>query len=173
MRASAALLLVMLCGCTNIPDSYAPPVQRHPVSGPDTSHLKHFIAMNDPAAEDHFLADIGPLESGSWRWTRQHPTLRFVVPDPKGLKLSVDFSLSSDTMKETGPITIAYFVNGRALDTVRYEQPGGQHFEKAVPVDWLTGSEDVVVKLALDKVYTAPADGAKLGVTLVRAGFAE
>lgn len=173
MKAAATLLLVLLCGCTKIPDSYAPPVQRHPVSGPDTSRLKHFIAMNDPAAEDHFLADIGPLESGSWRWTCQNPTLRFVIPDPKGLKFSVDFSLSSDTMKETGPITITYFVNGRKLDTVRYEQPGGQHFEKAVPVDWLAGSEDVVVKLALDKVYTAPADGAKLGVTLVRAGFTE
>lgn len=173
MRAVAAVLLVSLCGCTKIPDSYAPPVQRHPVAGPDTSRLKHFIAMNDPAAEDHFLGGIGPLESGAWRWTRQNPTLRFVVPTPNGLKFSADFSLSSDTMKETGPITITYFVNGRTLDTVRYEQPGGQHFEKAVPPEWLAGSEDVVVKLALDKVYVAPADGAQLGLTLVRAGFTE
>jgi hypothetical protein len=129
--------------------------------------------MNDPAAEDHFLNDIGPLEAGAWRWTRQNPTLRYVVPVTKGLKFVADFSISSDTMKVTGPLTIAYFVNGHALDTVKYEQPGEQHFEKPVPAEWLSEGQDVVVKLALDKVYTAPGDGAKLGVTLVRAGFAE
>lgn len=175
-RAVAAALIasaLALTGCVNIPDTYAPPVQRHPVAGPDTSRLKHFIAMNDPAAEDHFLADIGPLEGGAWRWTRQNPTLRFVLPATKGLKFVTDFSLSSDTMKVTGPITINYFVNGHPLDSVRYEKAGEQHFEKPVPAEWLNEGQDIVVKLALDKVYVAPGDGAKLGVTIVRAGFAE
>lgn len=171
------LLLVSLClalaACVNIPDSYAPPVQRHPVSGPATSRLKHFIAMNDPAAEDHFLAGIGPLENGAWRWTRQNPELRFVVPSPRGLSFVADFAISSDTLKETGPVTITYFVNGHALDSVRYGKDGAQHFEKSVPTEWLTGSVDVVVKLALDKVYVSPTDGVQLGVTLVRAGFVE
>jgi len=160
-------------GCVNIPDSYAPPVQRRPLAGPDTSRLKHFIAMNDPAAEDHFLEGVGPLEAGAWRWTEQNPTLRFVLPQTRSLKFVADFSISSDTMKETGPVTISYFINGRKLDAVRYEAPGEQHFEKPVAPEWLAVGEDVVVKLAIDKVYVAPADGKKLGVTLVRAGFAE
>ena len=173
MKRLTLAVIVGLTGCVNIPDSYAPPVQRRPVSGPDTSRLKHFIAMNDPAAEDHFLNDIGALEGGAWRWTRQNPTLRFVLPTTRGLKFVADFSVSSDTLKETGPITIAYFVNGHALDSVRYEKAGEQHFEKAVAAEWLDEGQDVVVKLALDKVYVAPADGAKLGVTILRAGFAE
>jgi hypothetical protein len=102
MRRLPLALLLGLAGCANIPESYAPPVQRRPVSGPDTSRLKHFIAMNDPAAEDHFLADIGPLENGTWRWTRQNPTLRFVIPSATSLKFIAGFSISSDTIG-TGP----------------------------------------------------------------------
>ena len=172
-RVLGAAMFVTLTGCVNIPDSFSPPVQRHPVSGPDTSRLKHFIAMNDPAAEDHFLSDIGPLEAGAWRWTRQNPTLRFVLPSSKGLKFVADFSISSDTLNVTGPLTITYFVNGHTLDTVKYDKAGEQHFEKPVPAEWLGEGQDTIVKIALDKVYVAPADGVKLGVTLVRAGFTE
>lgn len=173
MKCLALAALLGLTGCVNIPDTYAPPVQRHPVSGPDTSRLKHFIAMNDPAAEDHFLQDVGPLEAGAWRWTRQNPMLRFVLPTTQSLKFVADFSISSDTMKETGPLTIAYFVNAHQLDSVRYDKPGEQHFEKPVNAEWLAEGQDIIVKLALDKVYVAPVDGVKLGVTLVRAGFTE
>jgi hypothetical protein len=173
MIRTAACLLLLLAACVKIDDTYAPPIQRRPVSGPDTSRLKHFIAMNDPAAEDHFLRDVGPLEGESWRWTRQNPTLRFVLPSTRGLKLLVEFGIHDDTLRSTGPLTITYLVNGHVLDRVRYEKSGGQSFQKAVPSEWLGDGEDVVVKVALDKVYVAPADGAQLGVTLARAGFVE
>lgn len=173
IRAALLALATLTAACVKIDDTYAPPVQRRPVSGPDTSRLKHFIAMNDPAAEDHFLRDIGPLEAGAWRWTRQNPTLRFVLPTTKGLKFSMEFSIHDDTLRTTGPVTITYTVNGHLLDRVRYDKSGGHRFEKAVPAEWLGDGEDVVVKAALDKIYTAPADGAQLGVTLARAGFVE
>ena len=174
MRSERAVLIGLLLaatGCVNIPDTYAPPMQRRALAGPDTSHLKHFVAMGDEHATDHFLKDVSPsLEGGVWRWTGQTPTLRFVLTRVRNLRLVMDFSISGETMKQTGPLTITYWVNGKALDKVLYEKPGEQHFEKPVPEKWLYDGDNIVTA-ELDKVYIAEADGAKLGVTLVRIGF--
>lgn len=174
MRFSAlpAALVLAATSCVNIPDTYAPPMQRKALAGPDTSNLKHFVAMGDEHAADHFLQDVNAsLEGGSWRWTGQKPTLRFVLASVRNLRLIMDFSIAGETMKQTGPLTITYWVNGKALDKVRYEKPGEQRFEKAVPEAWLYKNGDNVVTAELDKVYIAEGDGAKLGVTLMRIGF--
>jgi hypothetical protein len=170
-RLFSLAALAALCSCVNQPDYYAPPKQREAFAGPDTRHLQHFIKMNDPYAEAHFLRDVGPLENESWRWTGQRPTLRFVVPKIPKLRFVMDFGLSSETMKQTGPVTITYYVNGRVLDQVTYESEGQKRFEKIVPPDWLKDGEDVVASAELDKVWVSPEDGNKLGVTLVGAGF--
>jgi hypothetical protein len=165
-----SLLVVLLSACSSQPDVYAPPMQRKPQLGPETGHLKHFIAMNDPYAEEHFLRDVRPLEAGYYRWTGQRPMFHFVLSTVRDLKLTMDFSVSSETFKVTGPVTVEYYVNGRQLDKVVYDKPGEKHFEKPVPADWLVKGGDTVVSAELDKVYVAE-DGVKLGVTLVRAGF--
>ncbi|MBK5293518.1 MAG: hypothetical protein JJE04_17815 [Acidobacteriia bacterium] len=164
----------MCTGCVSIPDSYAPPMQRHGIAGPDNRGLKHFIAMNDPAAPVHFLRDIGPtLENGLWRWTGQKPTLKFFLPSVAHLTLQVDFSIHDVILQQTGPITISYFINGHPLDKATYAKGGEQHFEKAVEESWLLKGSINVVSAELDKIYVAPDDGAKLGLTLIRAGFRE
>ena len=175
MRCNATILVVtslVATGCVNIPDTYAPPMQRKATPGPDTSNLKHFVAMSDEHAADHFLRDIGStLEGGSWRWTGQKPTVRLYLGRVQGLSLSMDFSISDQTMRQTGPVTITYWVNGKVLDKVRYEKPGPQHFKKKVVESWLYKNGDNVVTAELDKVYVAEDDSAKLGVTLTRIGF--
>lgn len=170
-RFSFAAVLLVLAGCVAQPERYAPPMQRQPLIGPDTSRIKHFIAMNDPDAEAHIIRDVRTLEGDSFRWTGQKPTLRFVLPRTRDLKFKADFSVSSETLKQTGPFHIDYYVNGRLLDRVLYDTPGEKQFEKAVPAEWLVKGGDTVVSMELDKVYVASADGARLGVTLVRAGF--
>ncbi|MEZ5354074.1 MAG: hypothetical protein R2762_15660 [Bryobacteraceae bacterium] len=169
LALAAALLAV---SCVSQPDYYAPPEQRRPSLGPDTSRLKHYIRMNDPAAPDHILRDISEtVEGDAWRWTRQRPMLRFVTPKTDGLRLVMDFAFNGETMKETGPVTIRFLVNGHLLDTVKYETEGAQRFEKAVPKEWLAEGEDAVVAAELDKVWVSPQDGNKLGVILSGAGF--
>jgi hypothetical protein len=171
MRYGLLVPLVLLSGCVYHDNWYAPPAQRHPISGPESSYLKHFIAMNDPHATDHFIRDVGDLEANYFRWTGQKPTFRFLVRSRKGLKFAMDFSLPGDTMKQTGPVTVTYVVNGHELARETYAEPGEKHFEKPVPADWIGGNGDVVVSAGLDKVYIAEADKVKLGFTLVRAGF--
>jgi hypothetical protein len=62
-------------------------------------------------------------------------------------------------------------VNGKLLDKVRYTTPGGKHFEKPVPADWLDANSEASVALSVDKLYVAPRDGAKFGVILTRLGL--
>jgi hypothetical protein len=173
LAAVAIPLLLLAAGCTKIPDTYAPPVQRQPLTGQDPSGLRPFIRMNEPGVDAHLIKDVGPfLEGGTFRWTQQNPTLQFQLPPRTGWKLRFDFSLHSTVLKQTGPITITYFVNGKKLDEVRYEKDGEQHFEKAVPAGWLSSGSATVVAAKLDKVMEA-ADHNKLGLILTGAGFVE
>jgi hypothetical protein len=173
VRALAISLLLLLSGCVKQDETYAPPYQRRPLAGPDTSRLKHFVAMNDPDAPAHFLRDVSDqLQGGLWRWTGQRPLLRFVLPkQAKNLKLVIDFTIPGEVTKQTGPITITYFVNTHQIDQVTYPAPGEQHYEKPVDPKWLA-EEDNLVSAELSKVFVGD-DGARLGLALTRAGFRE
>ncbi len=167
-----AILLATATACVNIPDNYRPPIQRKPMAGPDTSQLKHFVSMSDPAAPAHILRDIAQhVDEGGWRWTGQRPMLRFVVKKKKNMRFVMDFTLPDFVIRQTGPLTISFLVNGKLLDKVRYDTEGGKQYVKPVEPSIFTASEDVVVTAELDKVWVSPEDGSKLGIILSRAGF--
>ena len=167
------LLLLLMAGCVKQDETYAPPYQRRPMAGPDTSRLKHFIAMNDPDAPAHLVRDVSAeLQSGLWRWTGQRPLIRFVLPKQTGkLKFIMDFSIPETVLKQTGPLTVTYFINRQQVDKITYSTAGEQHFEKAVAPEWLA-EQDNVASAELSKVFVGD-DGARLGLALVRAGFRE
>lgn len=167
------LLLISLTGCVKQDELYAPPYQRRPLAGPDTSRLKHFVAMNDPDAPAHFARDVNErLESGLWRWTGQRPLVRFVLPRAaKRLKFVMDFTVTDEVLKQTGPLTVTYFINTHRIDQVTYTTSGERHYEKAVDPRWMT-EVDNVVSAELNKVFVGE-DGVKLGLALIRIGFRE
>jgi len=170
----AALLCLLCAACVRMDEWYAPPMQRKPMAGPVVSPLRHFVSMNDPRAGDYLVRDVSAtLEGNAFRWTRKRPTLRFVVQSTENLRFVMDFFLSPDTMKVTGPVTISYYINNHLLDRVRYDKPGLVHFEKPVNPEWLTAGAETLVAAELDKVYIAPADQAALGIVLSRAGFVD
>ena len=171
--AITLLLLLSLAGCVKQDELYAPPYQRRPLAGPDTSRLKHFVAMNDPDAPAHFVRDVSErLESGLWRWTGQRPLIRFVLPrGVKRLKFVMDFTITDDVLKQTGPLTVTYFINTHQIDQVTYTTSGERHYEKAVDPKWLA-EVDNVASAELSKVFVGE-DGVKLGLALIRIGFRE
>ena len=167
-------LFAVLCmaACDRLPDSYPPPEQRPPVEritpGPDAM----MVSMQGSDAALAIVKDIYPNISGiQWRWTKQQPTVRILVLSTAGIKYSADFALWDDAFKITGPLELSFLVNGKLLDKVRYTTSGNKHFEKLVPSGWLIGNTDATLALAVDKLYTAPADGAQFGVILVRIGL--
>jgi hypothetical protein len=129
------------------------------------------VSLEGSDADTLIVKDIYPSSRGvPWRWTKQEPTVKVLVLSTEDIKFSVDFAIWDDGFKITGPVEISFLVNGRLLDKVRYTTPGTKHFEKPVPADWLAG-DNVTVALSVDKLYTAPSDGAKYGVILTRLGL--
>lgn len=169
MRVAA--LMVALTACSRGPQSYAPP--RQWPSPTDASGLGHFIAVADPSAPRYIVRDVRELEGDHHRWTGRRPELRFRLPVVKGLKLSTDFGIHPDMMKETGPVTVVFLVNGRELDKVRYEAAGDKHYEKAVPEEWLRTDSDTLVALDVDPVWKSPHGLGDHGVGLMTMGFVE
>jgi hypothetical protein len=166
-------LALLTTGCVNIPDVYAPPVERRPVTGQGPNLFGSIVAMNDASAPQHIVKDVSPsLESGSWRWAAKRPELRFVVSKVNDAKLLMDFAIAKLTFDQTGPVSISFLVNDRLLEKVRYETPGSRSFEKPVPAGWLYTDRMNTIAAEIDKVYVSK-DGAVLGFILSRAGFVE
>jgi len=167
------LVVLPLAGCTILPDTYPPPLQR-PSYGPDLNPVGHFVSMNGPNADAHILRDVSPgLEAEAWRWTQKRPELQFYLEFTENLRLVMDFAIPDVTFPQRGPVTISFFVNGHLLDKVRYDKGGEMHFERPVPAAWLRTNTATVVAAEIDKVWIAAADGARLGFILSRAGFVE
>ena len=117
-------------------------------------------------------ADILP-PAGGWSWTGQRPAVKVRVRNAQKVRYEIDFTVADATFKQTGPVAITFFVNDHALDTIHYAKPGPQHYEKTVPAEWIDTGKDNVAGAAVDKVWTSPDDGAKLGLILTRIGLTE
>ncbi|MCC6390397.1 MAG: hypothetical protein IT167_07325 [Bryobacterales bacterium] len=168
----AAAALLCLSACTPEPEWYAPPMQRAAPQNAEPRAVGSVIAMDSPLADSHIVSGVlrgEPLSQ--WRWTNQRPELRFFLTETKGLKFFMDFVLAEATFKFTGPVTVRFSIDGKALGSAHYSKPGDQHYETEVPESLLKTSEPVTVAAEVDKVYVSPQDGVKLGFLLVRAGF--
>ena len=131
------------------------------------------VEMSDPNANLHIVKDIYNPGNAPWRWTNQNPTVRTLAVSTGNLKFRADFAIWNDSFKVTGPVEIAFLVNGHPLDKIRYTSPGDKHFEKPLPDDWVGADTETTLALFVDKLYTSPTDGNKFGVILVRMGLAE
>jgi hypothetical protein len=165
-------LALALAGCQNMPEPYAPPVQRAPFENFRPYRVSRIVTMSDGDAEQHIVKDIGGL-AGPWRWTGQRPTVRVTPRSNENLRYLIDFTIADSTFRETGPVTVSFFVNDRLLGSRRYTAPGDQHFEAPVPAEWVTPNAGTIVAAEVDKVWVAPADGARLGLILTRLGLTQ
>jgi hypothetical protein len=169
--APAVVILLGLCGCQSVPD-YSPPEQRPSFAG-FKAHLIRVLNMDDPDAPTHFVRDISLGTDTSWRWTGQKPAVKLRIRSVANLKYFIDFTLPEVTFRDTGPVTIAFTVNDHVLDRVRYAAAGYQHFEKAVPQEWLELNKDAVVGAEVDKMWVSKEDGTQFGFILSRIGLIE
>jgi hypothetical protein len=170
-RAAIAILaLLLLCACDRLPETYPPPAQRQPQAPiPDPSVI--MVEMSDPDSAQHIVKDIYEPFGSTWRWTAKQPTVKVLVYATDNVRLSSDFTIWSEGLQQTGPIELSFFVNGHLLDKVRYATAGYQHFEKAVPADWLSADTESTISVDVDKLYVSPQDGKKFGFILTRLGF--
>lgn len=171
IRIVCVFSLLCLAACDRLPESYPPPEQRPAIAGADLAPETMMVAMDSPDTDRLIVKDIYPATGISWRWTKKEPTIRVPVLPIEDLLFSADFAVWNDSFLITGPLEISFLVNGKLLDKVRYATSGDKHFQKPVPRDWLQGKVEATVGLSVDKLYTAPGDGAKFGVILTRMGL--
>jgi hypothetical protein len=162
---------IFATSCQNMPEPYAPPVQRQPFEDARPHRAAQIVSMNDGDVGSHVVQDIPLVEAAPWRWVLQKPTVKVSLRSNQGLRYIIDFSLPPVTF--TGPVTMTFLVNDHVLETKRYEASGEYHFEKAVPPEWVEPMKETKLAAWTDKVWVAPKDGAKLGFILVRIGLTQ
>jgi hypothetical protein len=172
LRYISLLVLLLACACQRLPEVYPPPEQRHPVEGNIGERASMMIEMRDPIAPTHFVQDIKPkLEGGYWRWTGKKPTLKILLVKAQGLKFVSDFTVYEACLKQTGPVTITFTIDGQTIDKQTYTTPGYKHLDKPVNPEWLQTGVPTVISAEIDKLYHDPSDGADLGFILTKIGF--
>jgi hypothetical protein len=155
-----------------MPAPYAPPEQRQPFENFAPYRISRVVDMADGDADKHFVRDIQGL-SGTWRWTGKRPEVRVFLRTNQMLHCIVDFAIAEATFKDTGPVTLTFFVNSHPIGTERYAAPGPQHFDKPVPPEWVEAGKEATVGAEIDKPWISPADHAALGFILTRMGLAQ
>lgn len=168
------LAITCLCleACVSQPEIYAPPAQRKPLDPEVLVRTKLMLEMSDPGIERYIVADIAKGQQASpWRWTAKRPTVRISLKSTSNLNFHIQFALPDATFKDTGPVTIAFLVNDRELDKVRYQTGGDKTFEKPVPPRMLKPMGENTLAAEIDKVWESKSDGQKLGFILVNIGL--
>ncbi len=172
MAIGCAAALAM-SACQNLPESYAPPVQRQPLADFRPYRISAIVNMSDEDAGEHFIRDISSQGTASWRWTGKKPTIRVRIRSAERLRYTIDFALPETTLQATGPVTVSFLVNDRVLGRARYKRAGSQHFEKTIPAGWVMPNQDVALGAEIDKLWVSPEDGTALGLVLVRIGLTQ
>ena len=166
-------LLVVTPACRRAPESYAPPPQRPALDAADPEPvLGRFFRMSDPDVDQYLVKDVSRASLGTpWRWTFRRPELRFRLESIDGLRFTMDFAVPPKTFRETGPVTLAVFINGKPFHTIRCIKPDQLHFEEPVPKSFLKEGAVNFVAIEPDKVWVSKEDGVALGFVLTSAGF--
>ncbi len=164
---------MLLSSCQNMPEPYAPPVQRQPFEDARPHRMSRMVDMSDSDSPAHIISGIVPGAPAPWRWANQKAVVKVTPRLNQGLRFVIDFSLPEVTFKQTGPVTMSFFVNERLLESAAYKTSGEYHYEKAVPAEWVEPLKDTTLAASTDKVWVSPTDGAKLGFILTRIGLTQ
>jgi hypothetical protein len=164
--------LFLLVGCSRSKDSQNPPSQQGAIRRKQMPPTKSIIAMNDPAAFDYVVRGVSEdLAGGLWRWTLENPELQFVLKSTDKVKLEAVYSVADATLKDTGPVTVTFSVNGHNLPPVKYAKTGDYKFSQPVPAAWLNTEGLTKVAIDVKPLWVSHTDGQKLGLILIRTGF--
>lgn len=170
-------LAASLCSCGRSPQWYAPPAQYAMPAGPEpqaevADPFRPVLAMSDSDIDTHIVQDVSSAADGEeWRWTSEHPKFRLTLRQTEGLDFVMRFMLASQTLRDTGPVTITIRINGQVLDQQRFDKPGEREYLHPLPAGLLKAQEPVVIALDVQPPWVSPDNPSKLGILLYSIGF--
>jgi hypothetical protein len=148
-------------------------IQFHLVKASNPSErFGEVMTIGKPGAAQYIVKGVltgDPKADGYW--TLDNPELQFRLFSPDHHFFSEHFYLPLDTLKQTGPLKVDFYVNGHLLDKTEFSKDGEVVYRHEVPMEWLKGSTLTTVRMQIHNPYIAPRDGARLGVLLRSALF--
>ena len=142
------------------------------VAGQDNA-FGEVMTIGKPGASQYIVKGVlvgDPKADGYW--TLDEPEFRFRLSSVDHHVFREHFYLPSDTLKQTGPLKVDFYVNGHLLDQTVFAKEGDVIYQHDVPVAWLKTGSLTTVRMQVHNPYIAPRDGARLGVLLRSAFFA-
>jgi hypothetical protein len=146
------------------------PAQQSLNLGTDPNGIGPAVKMDDADASDYIVRDIGRMP-GLSRWAFLHPELRFRVHQADGLHFTAEIAIQEVTFQATGPVSVAYFIDGRRLGSIHCDRPGKYQIDEPVAADWVQPDQYIHVTFEADHHWVSPGDGSQLSFRLFRAGF--
>ena len=141
------------------------------VANPDYA-FGETMTIGKPGASQYIVKGVlvGDPKSDGF-WTLDEPEFKFLLSSVQHHVFREHFFLPRETLQETGPLLVDYYVNGHLLDQARFPKDGDVIYQHEVPEDWLKTGSVTTVQMRVHNPYIAPRDHARLGVLLRSAGF--
>jgi hypothetical protein len=138
---------------------------------PDVA-LGEAVTIGKPGALQYLVkgVQVGPPDQSGY-WTLDQPELRFRLASTEHHWFMERFFLPRETLQQTGPLRVDFYVNGRLLDQAVFAKDGETLYQHDVPASWLSTDGFTAVRMYVHNPYIAPHDTAKLGVLLLGASF--
>jgi hypothetical protein len=130
------------------------------------------MTIGKPGAAQYVVKGVlvGDPKSDGF-WTLDEPELQFLLSSAQHHVFREHFFLPRETLQQTGPLMVDYYVNGHLLDQTQFAKDGDVIYQHEVPVEWLKAGTLTTVRMRVHNPYIAPRDHARLGVLLRSAGF--
>jgi hypothetical protein len=134
--------------------------------------LGEAVTIGQPGAAQYLVKGVlvGLPDQPSY-WTLDQPEFRFHLSSTGHHRFMERFYLPPETVKQTGPLHVDFYVNDHLLDQAVFPKEGDILYQHDVPASWLSTDGFTNVRMYVHNPYVAPADGARLGVLLRAASF--
>lgn len=175
MRPAALLLAVLILSSCSRESAFEPiPAQSPSVAAPDPPSFP-CLALMTQARADQFIVTGIPLGlgAGAERWTSESPAVKCKLPSSGPWNVVMDFIVAGATLRETGPITLTFTVDGQEVERLRCDHIGEYKLRAPLPAALAIPGRELVLQATVDKPWVAPSDGSKLGVLVSAMGFVQ
>jgi hypothetical protein len=134
--------------------------------------LGEAVTIGKPGAQQYLVkgVQVGAPDLTGY-WTLDQPEFRFRLASTRHHWFMERFFLPRETLKQTGPLRVDFYVNGRLLDQAVFAKDGDVLYQHNVPESWLSTDRLTIVRMYVHNPYIAPGDSARLGVLLSAASF--
>jgi hypothetical protein len=139
---------------------------------PVSDAMGEAFTIGRPGAKQYLVkgVQVGPPDQTGY-WTLDQPELRFRLSSTQHDWFMERFFLPRESLQQTGPLRVDFYVNGHLLDQALFAKDGDTLYQHDVPASWLKTDGFTSVRMYVQNPFITAVSGVKLGVLLNSASF--